>query len=75
MKLFKDIPEKKYQQESFEELVEKMSSYSGTLTQLARFIMKLEWEKTKRSFVARKYYMAFGSGKRILNEALNLNAK
>src|SRR4051812_4807353 len=56
MKLFNDIPEKKYQQESFEEIVEKMSAYSGTLTLLARFIMKLEWEKTKRSFISRKYY-------------------
>jgi hypothetical protein len=58
--------------EEYSELTKKMHPYSHTLTLLARYIIKLEWERTKKSFLYKVYYMKFGKGKTILNEALNL---
>jgi hypothetical protein len=71
MKLFNEIPEKKTVEE-YNALIRKMESHSDTLVLLSRYIMKLEWEKTKRTYLLKKWYMKFGQGKEILWEALEL---
>lgn len=71
MDLLNKIPSLKSKPE-FGELSKKMSLHSDTLILLSRFIIKLEWEKTKRSFFRRKYYLFFGKGRRILKEAKSL---
>ncbi len=71
MELFNKIPEKKTT-EDYNALTRKMGAYSDTLVLLIRFIMKLEWEKTKRTFIFRKWYMKFGNGKKMLIEASNI---
>lgn len=53
-------------------LIRKMSAHSETIILLARYIMKLEWEKTKRSYFSGIFYMKFGKGKKILCDAINL---
>ena len=58
--------------EEYNELTKKMRPYSNALTLLARYIVKLEWERTKKSFLYKVYYMKFGKGKIVLNEAINL---
>lgn len=58
--------------EDYDALLRKLDAYSDTLILMIRFIMKLEWEKTKRSFISRNWYMEFGKGKLLLSEALNL---
>lgn len=55
--------------EDYNALLRRLDAYSDTLVLLIRFIMKLEWEKTKRSFIYRKWYMEFGKGKALLFEA------
>jgi hypothetical protein len=54
-------------------LIQKMSAYSDTIILLIRYIIKLEWEKTKRPYLSRVFYMKYGEGKKILIEALNLD--
>ena len=46
----------------------KMDAYSDTIILLNRYIVKLEWEKTKRPYLLRKYYIKFGKGKKILSD-------
>lgn len=58
--------------ENYNALLRTMGAHSDTLVLLIRYIMKLEWEKTKRSYLSRFWYMHFGSGKRIHKMALSL---
>jgi hypothetical protein len=71
MNLFNQIPTQK-SLENYNLLTRKMSAHSDTIILLIRYVMKLEWEKTKRSYFSRIFYMKFGKGKKILIEALNL---
>lgn len=71
MKLFNEIPiQTNLDDHNF--LGRKMNSYSDTIILLIRYVMKLEWEKTKRPFLSRIFYMSWGKGKELLTEALNL---
>jgi hypothetical protein len=72
MEMFNQIPSQN-KINDYTVLIRKMSAHSHTIILLARYIMKLEWEKTKRSYFSRIFYMKFGNGKNILHEALNLN--
>lgn len=71
MDLFNQIPTQKTLK-SYNIIILKMRAHSDTIILLIRYIMKLEWEKTKRSYFSRIFYMKFGKGKEILMEALNL---
>jgi hypothetical protein len=71
MDFFNKIPKHKTPEE-YKDLIRTMSSYSETLNLLTRYILKLEWEKTKRSFLSKEYYMKFGMGRKIKTEALEL---
>lgn len=71
MDLFNQIPKIKTAVEYFE-LLRRMKPYSDLLTQLTRYILKLEWEKTKRSYLSKQYYMKLGKGKIIKRKALEL---
>lgn len=72
MDMFNQIPAQKTLN-NYNILMRKMSSHSDTIILLVRYVMKLEWEKTKRSYFSRIFYLKFGKGKKLLNEALNLN--
>lgn len=71
MVLFNEIPIKN-NLEDFNALNRKMDAYSETMALIARYIMKLEWEKIKRSNLSKLYYMKFGKGKILLKEALEI---
>jgi hypothetical protein len=71
MSLFNEIPEKKATKD-YNALTRQMEAYSGTLVLLIRYIMKLEWEKTKRTYLSRMFYMNIGKGKTLIFEAVNL---
>jgi len=58
--------------DEYNDLILKMSANSDIIILLVRYIMKLEWEKTKRSYLSRIFYMKFGKGKKILKEALSI---
>jgi hypothetical protein len=72
MRLLNKIPTQKSVGDYYA-LLQKMSPHSDIIVLLIRYIIKLEWEKTKRSYLSRKWYMKFGNGKKILHEALCLN--
>lgn len=72
MDLFNKIPAQKSTDE-YNALLRKMSAHSDTIVLLIRYIMKLEWEKTKRPYLSRKWYMNFGKGRVTLHEALCLS--
>ncbi len=72
MEMFNQIPAQKTLNDH-NILIRKMSSHSDTIILLVRYVMKLEWEKTKRSYFSRMFYLKFGQGKEILYEALNLD--
>jgi hypothetical protein len=72
MDLFNEIPTQKTL-DNYNLLIRKMSAHSDTIILLIRYVMKLEWEKTKRPYLSRIFYMKYGKGKEILIEALNLN--
>ncbi len=72
MLLFNKIPSENII-ENLTKLIRSLRAHSDTMILLVRYIMKLEWEKTKRSYFSRKWYMGFGKGKKILEEALNLS--
>lgn len=72
MNMFNQIPTQKTFND-YNILMRKMSTHSDTIILLVRYVMKLEWEKTKRSYFSRIFYSKFGKGKEILYEALNLN--
>ena len=71
MELFNKIPTPHTTQD-YNALLRKMSAYSNTIVLLVRYIMKLEWEKTKRLYLSRYIFMNFGKGERLLAEALGL---
>jgi hypothetical protein len=71
MKLFNQLPLKK-NIEDYNALIRKMEAYSDTIVLLARLIMKIEWEKIKKSYLPRLYYMKIGNGKHLLKEALEI---
>ncbi len=71
MDLFNEMP-KHETTESYNALIRKMSAYSDTIVLLVRYIMKLEWEKTKRHNISRLYFMKLSKGKTLLSEALEL---
>lgn len=71
MNLFNKIPQT-HKPEEYTDLIRKMDAYSNTLILLSRYVVKLEWEKTKRPYISRKWYMMFGKGKQLLLEAMNL---
>jgi len=71
MELFNQIPVIK-KLEEYNALTRKMGAHSDTIILLIRYIMKLEWEKTKRPYFNRGYYFKFGEGKKILSEAMAL---
>lgn len=75
MALLNKIPTSKNTYEELGVLIKKMDTYSDVLILLTRYILKLEWEKTKRSYFFRKYYMKFGKGKNLLKEALVLTPR
>lgn len=56
--------------EEYRQLSQEMSKCYDKLLLLARYIMKLEWEKTKRQTLSFAWYMRFGKGKSIRKEAL-----
>jgi hypothetical protein len=72
MRLLNKIPTQKSVGDYYA-LLQKMSPHSDIIVLLIRYIIKLEWEKTKRPYLSRKWYMKFGNGKKILHEALCLN--
>lgn len=72
MRLLNKIPTQKSVGDYYA-LLQKMSPHSDRIVLLIRYIIKLEWEKTKRPYLSRKWYMKFGNGKKILHEALCLN--
>ena len=74
MRIIDEIPSNK-NLEKYEGLVKGLAAYSETLKLLIRYIMKLEWEKTKRSYLSKYCYMKFGKGKKILKEAMSLKEK
>jgi hypothetical protein len=53
-------------------LSKKISKQEEMLLLLSRLILKLEWEKTKRSYLSFKYYTLFGKGKEIKKEVLQV---
>jgi uncharacterized protein YneR len=71
MEMFNQIPSQSNIND-YHVLIRKMSAHSETIILLVRYIMKLEWEKTKRSYLSGIFYMNFGKGKKILHDALNL---
>jgi len=71
MQLVNEIP-KQNSIHDHSKLSRKIDAHGDTLILLNRYIMKLEWEKTKQSYLWRKWYMKCGKGKQILKEALNL---
>ncbi|MBP4143236.1 hypothetical protein J3S90_15655 [Flavobacterium sp. P4023] len=71
MNMFNQIPAQKNLND-YNILIRKMTPHSDTIILLVRYVMKLEWEKTKRSYFSRIFYLKFGKGKEILHEALNL---
>ncbi|HTN21186.1 MAG TPA: hypothetical protein VL125_11955 [Pelobium sp.] len=71
MDLFNQIPKNKTPVE-YVGLIRLMKPYSDALTQLTRYILKLEWEKTKRSYLSKQFYMKLGKGKIIKRKALEL---
>ncbi|HMG81460.1 MAG TPA: hypothetical protein VK559_00360 [Ferruginibacter sp.] len=73
MGFFNKIPSVKQSENDYKELVQTMDSHYKLLVRLTRHIMKLEWEKTKRSYVSSIYYVRYGEGKKLLEEALSLD--
>lgn len=73
MDLFNQIPKIKEPIE-YVGLIRRMKPYSDALTKLTRYILKLEWEKTKRSYLSKQYYMKLGKGGVIKKKALSLKA-
>jgi hypothetical protein len=71
MELFNEMPKHKTT-ESYNALTRKMSAYSDTIVLLARYVMKIEWEKTKRHYISRIYFMKLARGRLLLKEALGL---
>jgi len=72
MDLFNEIPTQR-SHDNYNLLTRKMSAYSDTIILLIRYVMKLEWEKTKRPYLSRIFYMKYGKGRELLTEALNLD--
>lgn len=58
--------------EDFDACMRKIEFYSDTTTLLLKLIIKLEWEKTKQSGISYKYYMAYGKGKKLFEDAIEL---
>jgi hypothetical protein len=71
MDFFNKIPKQKTTEE-YNDLIRIMGAYSDTLILLTRFMLKLEWEKTKRLYPSKMYYIKIGTGKKLLAEALEL---
>lgn len=68
--LFNKIP---IADDNYSDLVKSMDRSNEKLILLVRFMMKLEWDKAKKSYLCRVYYMNFGKGKKYLTEAMLLN--
>lgn len=69
MKLLNQIPHEN-DKSKFSQLLKDLNDSSDKIILLIRFLVKLEWEKTKRSYINRIIYFSFGKGKKLLNEAL-----
>lgn len=56
------------------ELAKEMSTCSEKLILVVRFILKLEWEKIKKSSINYYWYMHFGKGEKLKTEALSVES-
>jgi len=59
----------------FIKLSRTLEAYSDTILLLSRFMLKIEWDKTKRNGLQRWYYMKIGKGRKLLREAINMPLK
>lgn len=75
MGIFNTIPKTKKDSEDFKMIARNLNKHSEVLLLLARFICKLEWEKTKRGFLSRAWFFKIGKGNQLLREALALEIK
>ncbi len=71
MELINQIPQVKDKAKA-SQLLKDLTTTSDNIVLLNRYLVKLEWEKTKRHSLNRFFYFKIGKGKKLLQESLAL---
>ena len=56
----------------YSSLLKEITICNNKLIEISRYIIKLEWERTKRSYISRLYYKRLGKGRRLMIEGIDI---
>jgi len=70
MDLINKIPD--ISDNEFRSLLHEITICNSKLIEISRYVIKLEWERTKRSYLSRLYYKNLGKGRKLMNEGIDI---